>query len=114
MKRMKTNSQYTAAITGCAYLFGEFLRVLPLMMADNREALLNYWLFDSKKGAFQCIAYLHSMDPYTPEHIRTKYLLPHQAPCQPPLRDDRQEPLDLDDAIPANYAKLGDIVAKLK
>lgn len=36
-----------------------------------------YWLFSSKKGAFQCIAYMHRMTPYTAEQIRTKYLLPH-------------------------------------
>ena len=31
----------------------------------------------SKKGAFQCIAYMHRMNAYTAERIRTKYLLPH-------------------------------------
>lgn len=36
-----------------------------------------YWLFESKKGAFQCITYMHRMNPYTVETIRTKYLLPH-------------------------------------
>ena len=36
-----------------------------------------YWLFSSKKGAFQCIAYMHRMNPYTVEQIRNKYLLPH-------------------------------------
>ena len=35
-----------------------------------------YWLFASKKGAFQCIAYMHRMNAYTAERIRTKYLLP--------------------------------------
>ena len=36
-----------------------------------------YWLFASKKGAFQCITYMHRMNPYTAELIRNKYLLPH-------------------------------------
>ena len=36
-----------------------------------------YWLFASKKGAFQCITYMHRMNPYTVEQIRNKYLLPH-------------------------------------
>lgn len=36
-----------------------------------------YWLFSSKKGAFQCLVYMHRMDAYTPERIRTRYLLPH-------------------------------------
>lgn len=42
-------------------------------MYQNRPI---YWLFASKKGTFQCIAYLHRMTPYTPERIRSKYLLP--------------------------------------
>ena len=43
-------------------------------MYQNRPI---YWLFTSKKGAFQCIAYMHRMNAYTAERIRTKYLLPH-------------------------------------
>jgi hypothetical protein len=35
------------------------------------------WLFSSKKGAFQVLAYMHRMNPYTVEQIRNKYLLPH-------------------------------------
>ena len=43
-------------------------------MYQNRPI---YWLFASKKGAFQCLAYMHRMNAYTAERIRTKYLLPH-------------------------------------
>lgn len=43
-------------------------------MYQNRPI---YWLFSSKKGAFQCITYMHRMDAYTVEKIRSKYLLPH-------------------------------------
>ena len=43
-------------------------------MYQNRPI---YWLFSSKKGAFQCIAYMHRMNAYTVEQIRSKYLLPH-------------------------------------
>ena len=43
-------------------------------MYQNRPI---YWMFSSKKGAFQCLAYMHRMTPYTAEQIRTKYLLPH-------------------------------------
>ena len=43
-------------------------------MYQNRPI---YWLFSSKKGAFQCLAYMHRMNAYTVERIRTKYLLPH-------------------------------------
>lgn len=31
----KKNSPYTATITGCAFLFNEFLRILPLMMSED-------------------------------------------------------------------------------
>lgn len=43
-------------------------------MYQNRPI---YWLFASKKGAFQCLVYMHRMNPYTAERVRTKYLLPH-------------------------------------
>ena len=43
-------------------------------MYQNRPI---YWLFASKKGAFQCIVYMHRMNAYTAERIRTKYLLPY-------------------------------------
>jgi hypothetical protein len=43
-------------------------------MYQNRPI---YWLFGSKKGAFQCIVYMHRMNAYTAEKIRTNYLLPH-------------------------------------
>jgi hypothetical protein len=36
-----------------------------------------YWLFSSEKGAFQALAYMHRMTPFTAERIRDKYLLPH-------------------------------------
>ncbi len=43
-------------------------------MYQNRPI---YWLFSSKKGAFQVIAYMHRMNAYTAERIRAKYLLPY-------------------------------------
>ena len=43
-------------------------------MYQNRPI---YWLFSSKKGAFQCLTYMHRMNAYTVEQIRSKYLLPH-------------------------------------
>ena len=36
-----------------------------------------YWLFASKKGSFQVLVYMHRMNRFTVEKIRTKYLLPH-------------------------------------
>lgn len=47
---------------------------------DHKKVYQNrpiYWLFSSKKGSFQCIAYMHRMNAYTAEKIRTNYLLPH-------------------------------------
>ena len=36
-----------------------------------------YWLFASPKGAFQVITYMHRMNKYTIDKIRSKYLLVH-------------------------------------
>ena len=116
-------------------------------MYQNRPI---YWLFSSKKGAFQCLVYMHRMDAYTAERIRSKYLLPHidwlvqkaQELEDMPLLNtqdrrtldnlhtqiaecreyhdrlhviaDRQIDFDLDDGVVVNYAKFGDILAKLK
>ena len=47
-------------------------------MYQNRPI---YWMFSSnqkgKRAAFQCLVYMHRMDRFTPEHIRTNYLLPY-------------------------------------
>lgn len=43
-------------------------------MYQNRPI---YWLFSSKKGAFQVIAYMYRMNAYTAERVRSKYLLPY-------------------------------------
>lgn len=117
-------------------------------MYQNRPI---YWLFTSKRGAFQCIAYMHRMNAYTAEKIRTNYLLPHiewllnkQSEMQAnaanlSIRErkeldsigkqidecreyhdrlhvvaDRQIGFDLDDGVLVNYAKFGDVLAKLK
>lgn len=117
-------------------------------MYQNRPI---YWLFSSKKGAFQCIVYMHRMNAYTAEKIRTKYLLPHiewlmtkQAEMQANAANlsvrerkeldnigkqidecreyhdrlhvvaDKQIAFDLDDGVLVNYAKFGDVLAKLK
>lgn len=110
-----------------------------------------YWLFRSKKGAFQALVYLHRMDAYTVSKIRTAYLLPHieflrgriaaesargaeltakerarLKKMQQAMEEcleyegrlhvvaDRMEAIDLDDGVLANYAKFGDVLAKLK
>lgn len=117
-------------------------------MYQNRPI---YWLFSSKKGAFQCLAYMHRMDAYTVERMRSKYLLPHidrlthrinelraddamlttaqrrmverlekeLAECREYHERlhyvaDQQISFDLDDGVVANYAKFGDILAKIK
>lgn len=43
-------------------------------MYSNRPI---YWLFSSRRGAFQCLTYMHRMNPYTAEVVRSKYLLPY-------------------------------------
>lgn len=117
-------------------------------MYQNRPI---YWLFASKKGTFQCIAYLHRMTPYTPERIRSKYLLPFIETLGRKIADlttraadlstaerkkldtlnkqleecreyhdrlavvaEQAIPLDLDDGVVVNYAKLGDVLQRIK
>ena len=117
-------------------------------MYQNRPI---YWLFSSKKGAFQCIAYMHRMNAWTAERVRTKYLLPYidflvskqsdmeanAANLTPQQRReldkitkqisecreyhdrlhevaDREIAFDLDDGVIVNYAKFGDVLAKIK
>ena len=36
----KNNSPYTAAITGCSFLYYEFKRILPMLMSADAEKLL--------------------------------------------------------------------------
>lgn len=52
--------------------------------ADHKRMYQNrpiYWMFSSnqkgKRAAFQCLVYMHRMNRFTPEHIRTEYLLPY-------------------------------------
>lgn len=130
-----------------AYLMKDFWK-------DHKKMYQNrpiYWLFASKKGAFQCLTYMHRMDAYTAERVRSKYLLPHiewlaneiaqleanagnistaQSRTLDRLRReldecreyhdrlhviaDHQIAFDLDDGVVVNYAKFGDILAKIK
>ena len=53
-------------------------------MYQNRPI---YWLFSSKKGAFQCMAYMHRMNQFTVERIRSKYLLPYIEQLQSKIKD---------------------------
>ncbi|MGM9797601.1 MAG: SAM-dependent methyltransferase, partial [Parabacteroides sp.] len=53
-------------------------------MYQNRPI---YWLFASKKSAFQCITYMHRMNAYTVERIRAKYLLPYIENLQARITD---------------------------
>lgn len=117
-------------------------------MYQNRPI---YWLFSSSKGAFQVLTYMHRMNPYTAERIRTKYLLPYidylkgrievdeargaelssverqnLAKMKTALEEcneyhDRLHEVaikaidfDLDDGVLVNYAKFGDVLAKIK
>ena len=117
-------------------------------MYQNRPI---YWLFSSKKGAFKCLAYMHRMDPYTAERVRSNYLLPYIEYLQNQIGDlesraaalttaenrkltnlrkaldecqeyherlqvvaEQAIDFDLDDGVIVNYAKFGDILAKIK
>lgn len=117
-------------------------------MYQNRPI---YWLFSSKKGAFQMLTYMHRMNPYTVEKIRTKYLLPYIEHLKGKIEIDEARGsdlttverknlakmrasldecieyhdrlhdvaikainFDLDDGVVVNYAKFGDVLAKIK
>ena len=117
-------------------------------MYQNRPI---YWLFSSKKGAFKCLAYMHRMNAYTAERVRSNYLLPYIEYLQNQIGDmeNRRASLstaenrklqnfqkaldecreyherlqviaeqaiafDLDDGVVVNYAKFGDVLAKIK
>lgn len=117
-------------------------------MYQNRPI---YWLFSSKKGAFQCLVYMHRMDAYTAERIRSNYLLPYIEHLKHQIADlenraatlsttenrklqnlqktlnecqeyherlqvvaEQAISFDLDDGVVVNYAKFGDVLAKIK
>ena len=74
-ERLVTNLNYVEQCLGKTieqYFVKDFWK-------DHKKMYQNrpiYWLFASKKGAFQVIAYMHRMNAYTVERIRAKYLLP--------------------------------------
>ena len=117
-------------------------------MYQNRPI---YWLFSSSKGAFKCLAYMHRMNAYTAERVRSNYLLPYIEYLQNQIGEmenrratlsttenrklqNFQKALDecreyherlqvvaeqaiafnLDDGVVVNYAKFGDVLAKIK
>lgn len=117
-------------------------------MYQNRPI---YWLFSSKKGAFQCLAYMHRMDANTADKVRSNYLMKHMEwlrqyiagleanavnlntsernklkklnidleECEEynnhlQLIADQRISFDLDDGVVVNYAKFGDVLAKIK
>lgn len=61
-------------------------------MYQNRPI---YWLFASKKGTFKVIAYMHRMNRYTLERIRSQYLLPHIDYLKTRVESLRQNVADL-------------------
>ena len=121
---------------------------------DHKKRYQNrpiYWLFSSKKGTFQCIAYMHRVNAYIAERVRAKYLLPFIEHLQLRIADldnraaslstkenkllstlqkqlkecqeyhdrlqvvaERAISFDLDDGVIVNYAKFGDVLAKIK
>lgn len=117
-------------------------------MYQNRPI---YWLWSSKKGAFRCISYMHRMDAYTAERVRSKYLLPYIEYLNNKIADlesraaqlsanesrkldalrkahtecveyherlqvvaEQAIAFDLDDGVVVNYARFGDVLAKIK
>lgn len=117
-------------------------------MYQNRPI---YWLWSSKKGTFKVISYMHRMDAYTAERVRSKYLLPYIEYLNNKIADlesraaqlsvgesrkldalrkahtecveyherlqviaEQAIAFDLDDGVVVNYARFGDVLAKIK
>lgn len=58
-----------------------------------------YWLFSSEKGAFQVLTYMHRMNAFTVEKIRSNYLIPHLQHLRSQidrLESNREDPRALD------------------
>jgi len=58
-----------------------------------------YWLFSSEKGAFQVLTYMHRMNAFTVEKIRSNYLMPHLQHLRSQidrLESSREDPRLLD------------------
>ena len=128
--------------------------LVKVFWKDHKKMYQNrpiYWLFSSKKGAFQCLAYMHRMDANTADKVRSNYLMKHMewlrqsiagleanavalstternklkklkndlAECEEyndrlQLIADSRIAFDLDDGVVVNYAKFGDVLAKIK
>ena len=144
------NLNFLEECLGCSleqYLYKDFWK-------DHKKMYQNrpiYWLFSSKKGAFQAILYMHRYNASTLKQLREHYLLKHieflrsrieaaeadfmnlTAKSRKDLEKNRKDleecleyderlhemvdnqiALDLDDGVVVNYAKMGDIVVKLK
>lgn len=74
-----------------------------LKMYQNRPI---YWLFSSKKGAFQVLVYMHRMNPYTAEKVRTKYLLPYIDYLEAKIQQDRDRGADLSTIERKNLSRM--------
>lgn len=75
-KNLAENLNYIEKCLGCSiekYLDKDYWK-------DHKKMYQNrpiYWLWSSKKGAFRVLSYMHRMDAYTAERVRSKYLLPY-------------------------------------
>ncbi len=74
-----------------------------LKMYQNRPI---YWLFSSQKGAFQVLVYMHRMNPYTAEKVRTKYLLPYIDYLEAKIQQDRDRGADLSTIERKNLSRM--------
>ena len=149
-EKVNQNISYVEACLGTTiekYLIKDFWK-------DHKKMYQNrpiYWLFSSKKGAFQCLVYMHRMNANTADRVRCNYLMPHMDWLRQQiagytanavalntternrlkkLRSDLEEceeyndrlqlvadhriAFDLDDGVVVNYAKFGDVLAKIK
>lgn len=78
---MKTNSPYSASMTGCGFVFNEFNAVLPLLMEPNGKDLLKneirenrYLMMNSENTRKRCVSELQKRYDAVPASFWEYYM----------------------------------------
>lgn len=81
MYMTKTNSKYSASMTGCGFVFNEFNNVLPLLMSPNSKELMKqevinnqYLMMNSENTRKRCVSELQKRFAAVPESFWQYYI----------------------------------------
>lgn len=123
---MKINSPYTAAIMGGGFLLNETLALFPLLQSADREEILKVERLNNQiddDGIFPLMATDSSFTDNaclrTGQRKKLDTLNKQLDECYEyhnclAIVAEQAIPLDLDEGVVVNYAKLGNVVSKLK